>query len=132
MAMVAWCPALYLLMLFIAKNRIGAMMDSAADWGEEIAMLFVGLILYGIGGHIAYGIVVAKLIPPPRRRARLVLLPIGAFVSFVTGLATAQPVLVALTTVAVPGALGYWAAAPRPTAPVITAPDDQPAPADAR
>lgn len=56
------------------------------------------------------------------------LLPLGTFVSFVTGLATAQPVVVALTTVAIPGALGYWAAAPRQTTTEITVPDDHLAP----
>ena len=130
--MVAWCPTLYLLMLFIAGKGIRAMVESADDLGEVFLFIPAALILFGVGGHIVYAIVVAKLIPPPRRRARLVLLPLVTLASFITGMATAQPVLVALTTVAVPGALGYWAAAPRPSTTVITAPADRPAPADAR
>ena len=63
--MVAWCPALYLLMLFIAENRIDAMLDSTDGLGVLVVLPFA-LVLYGLGGHIVYGLVIAKLIPAPR------------------------------------------------------------------
>lgn len=60
--MVAWCPALYLLMLFIATHRIDAMVDDAEGLGVLVVLPFA-LVVYGLGGHIVYGLVVAKLIP---------------------------------------------------------------------
>jgi hypothetical protein len=129
--MVAWCPTLYLLTMLLAGAGIKAMLDSA-DGLEVLILIPVALVLFGVSGHIAFGIAVAMLIPAPRRRARLVLLPFGTFgCTCAIAMSRTLPEIVAFATVAVPAALGYWAAAPLPTTTEIAAPRDQVAPVGA-
>lgn len=129
--MLAWCPTLYLLLLFIARNRIDAMVDDAEGLDVLVVLPFA-LILYSLGGHIAYGIVVARLIPAPRWRARIVLLVLGTLLtSVMIAMDPVHPIGAIVATIAVPAGLGYLAAAPRPTTTGIIPRTDRLAPADA-
>lgn len=113
-AIAAWCPLLYLLTLLAIWAALRALLGSADDLADVFGFLYFGLFVFGIGGHIVYGLVVRALIPAPRRRLRVFILTVGTpFSTFMVSVATNAQTPVVLTPFVAASALGYWAAAPR-------------------
>lgn len=115
-AFLVWCPVLYLSIGLIGSRVFGVYVDRAEGLSEAIARFVIGLVMFGVGGHVLFGFAVGLLMPAPRRRGRIALMAIvtPVLLLLLGGLSTASPTIVGIALVAVPALLGYWATEPRP------------------